>query len=107
VSAVGEIRIDTDQFATGAEFTDLLAQNLAGMVADLQTSLAGYGDVWGDDTAGRTFHATYSVTSQQVTDGVSGIALALESATDGLKALVKGYTATEEANVVQASLPEV
>jgi hypothetical protein len=97
--------VDTDALSRAVLLTSELSERLAGIYAGLAGTVGSLGNVWGpkNDPIGGPFGKVYEPNSQALLAGIGSTGQSLGSTGDGIKTLVKGYTATEEANILTAA----
>ena len=96
------VYVDTNALATGIPQVTALAMRLGTVNASLSSTLAGLGEPWGgpNDPIGKTFAEAYLPARDDLLTGLSGTQNVLSSTADGITTMVRGYTNTEENNII-------
>lgn len=94
--------VDTEALAKAAPEIERLARRVHEVNARLESRVSALGHCWGHDEGGQQFSNQYTRPKTQLLEGLDKASKVLDSMSDGVKTMAKGFVKTEE-NAVEAA----
>jgi len=97
------LAVDTEALAQAAPEVERLASRVHALTSQLSASLSSLGTCWGNDRTGAEFAKQYVNAKDQQAQALSSASKVLDSMSDGISTMAKGFHKTEEDNASAAA----